>query len=314
MLLAKKIKLYVIVIFTIILNIQNLTAFENKILFKIDNEIITTIDIYEEIKFLKVFNPEINSLSDVELFEISKNSLIKDKIKKIEIMKFVRELKVDDKFLLKLIKRKYSRLNINSIKNFEKYLKKENLNIEIVKEKFIIELMWNDLIYQKFSKKVVIDKERIKNEISQNSQKKFQKEFLLSEIVFNVANKDEFNNKYQKILLDIEKVGFKKTALIHSNSDTATNGGLIGWVKEVNLNKNLKKVISELKAGQFSKPVRTSSGFIIIKIDEEKEYVSKFNQADRINEIIRFKTNEQLNQFSNMYLNKLKKNLIIYGL
>ena len=314
MLLAKKIKLYIIVIFTIILNIQNLTAFENKILFKIDNEIITTIDIYEEIKFLKVFNPEINSLSDVELFEISKNSLIKDKIKKIEIMKFVRELKVDDKFLLKLIMRKYSRLNINSIKNFEKYLKKENLNVEIVKEKFIIELMWNDLIYQKFNKKVVIDKERIKKEISQNSQKKFQKEYLISEIVFNVANKDEFNNKYQKILLDIEKVGFKKTALIHSNSDSATNGGLIGWVKEVNLNKNLKKVISELKPGQFSKPVRTSSGFIIIKIDEEKEYVSKFNLADKIDEIIRFKTNEQLNQFSNMYLNKLKKNLIIYGL
>ena len=314
MLLAKKIKLYIIVIFTIILNIQNLSAFENKILFKIDNEIITTIDIYEEIKFLKVFNPEINSLSDVELFEISKNSLIRDKIKKIEIMKFVKELKVDDKFLLKLVEKKYSRLNINSIKNFEKYLKKENLNIEIVKEKFIIELMWNDLIYQKFSKKVVIDKERIKNEISQNSQKKFQKEFLLSEIVFNVANKDEFNNKYQKILLDIEKVGFKKTALIHSNSDTATNGGLIGWVKEVNLNKSLKKIISELKPGQFSKPVRTSSGFIIIKVDEEKEYVSKFNLADRIDEIIRFKTNEQLNQFSNMYLNKLKKNLIIYGL
>ncbi len=314
MLLAKKIKLYIIVIFALILNIQDLIAFENKILFKIDNEIITTIDIYEEIKFLKVFNPEINSLSDVELFEISKNSLIKDKIKKIEIMKFVRELKVDDKFLLKLIESKYSRLNINSIKNFEKYLKKENLNIEIVKKKFIIELMWNDLIYQKFSKKVVIDKERIKNEISQNSQKKFQKEFLISEIVFNVANKDEFNNKYQKILLDIEKVGFKKTALIHSNSDTGTNGGLIGWVKEVNLNKNLKRIISELKPGQFSKPVRTSSGFIIIKIDDEKEYVSKFNLADKIDEMVKFKTNEQLNQFSNMYLNKLKKNLIIYGL
>ncbi|WP_440921691.1 peptidylprolyl isomerase [Candidatus Pelagibacter sp.] len=314
MLRASKIKLSIIVIFTLILNIQNLNAFENKILFKIDNEIITTIDIYEEIKFLKVFNPEINSLSDVELFEISKNSLIKDKIKKIEIMKFVKELKIDDKFLLKLIKRKYSKLNINSIKDFEKYLKKENLSIEFVKEKFIIELMWNDLIYQKFNKKVVIDKERIKKEISQNSQKKFQKEYLISEIVFNVANKDEFNNKYQKILLDIEKVGFKKTALIHSNSDSATNGGLIGWVKEVNLNKNLKKVISELKPGQFSKPVRTSSGFIIIKIDEEKEYVSKFNLADKIDEIIRFKTNEQLNQFSNMYLNKLKKNLIIYGL
>ena len=66
MLLAKKIKLYIIVIFTIILNIQNLTAFENKILFKVENEIITTIDIYEEIKFLKTF--KVNKSDYVSIF------------------------------------------------------------------------------------------------------------------------------------------------------------------------------------------------------------------------------------------------------
>ena len=44
-------------------------------------------------------------------------------------------------------------------------------------------------------------------------------------------NKMNFKNKYEKILLDIKKIGFKKTALIHSNSDTASNGGLIGWIK-----------------------------------------------------------------------------------
>ena len=174
--------------------------------------------------------------------------------------------------------------------------------------------MWNDLIYQKFSKKVVIDKERIKNEISQNSQKKFQKEFLLSEIVFIVANKDEFDNKYQKILLDIEKIGFKKTALIHSNSDTASNGGLIGWVKEDNLNQNIKEIISKLQPGQFTKPIRTTSGYMLIKIEEEREYLSNLNLDDKIEEVIKFKMNNQLNQFSNMYFNKLKKNSTIYGL
>ncbi len=312
--LSKKIKLIIVICFISILNTQNLSALENKILFKVDNEIITTIDIHEEIKFLKAFNPEINSLGDEELFEISKNSLIRDKIKKIELMKYVKELKVNDKFLLNLIKGKFSRLSIDSIKDFEQYLKNKELNIENIKEKFTVELMWNDLIYQKFSNKVIIDKDKIKNEISQNSKKKLQKELLLSEIIFNVVNKDDFDDKYNKILSDIKKIGFKKAALIHSNSDTASNGGLIGWIKEDNLNQNLKKIVSKLKPGQFSKPIRTSSGFIIIQVEDEKEYVSKFNLEDKIDEVTRFKRDEQLNQFSSMYLNKLKKNLIIYGL
>ena len=312
--LSKKIKLIIVICFISILNTQNLSALENKILFKVDNEIITTIDIHEEIKFLKAFNPGINSLGDEELFEISKNSLIRDKIKKIELMKYVKELKVNDKFLLNLIKGKFSRLSIDSIKDFEQYLKNKELNIENIKEKFTVELMWNDLIYQKFSNKVIIDKDKIKNEISQNSKKKLQKELLLSEIIFNVVNKDDFDDKYNKILSDIEKIGFKKAALIHSNSDTASNGGLIGWIKEDNLNQSLKKIVSKLKPGQFSKPIRTSSGFIIIQVEDEKEYVSKFNLEDKIDEVTRFKRDEQLNQFSSMYLNKLKNNLIIYGL
>ena len=48
-------------------------------LVKVDNEIITTIDIYEEIRFLKIFNPEMNDLSEAELFEISKNSILTKK-------------------------------------------------------------------------------------------------------------------------------------------------------------------------------------------------------------------------------------------
>ena len=229
-------------------------------------------------------------------------------------MKYVKELKVNDKFLLNLIKGKFSKLNIDSIKDFEQYLKNKELNIENIREKFTIELMWNDLIYQKFSNKVIIDKDKITNEISQNSKKKMQKELLLSEIIFDVVNKDDFDDKYYKILSDIEKIGFKKAALIHSNSDTASNGGLIGWIKEDNLNQSLKKIVSKLKPGQFSKPIRTSSGFIIIQVEDEKEYVSKFNLEDKVDEVTRFKRDEQLNQFSSMYLNKLKKNLIIYGL
>ena len=283
-------------------------------MFKIENEIITSIDIYEEIKFLKTFNPGINNLSEPELFEISKNSILRDKIKKIEIMNFVKELKVDEKFLIKLVKKKYSKININSFEEFENFLKVNNLDIVSIKEKFVIELIWNDLIYQKFNKKVIIDKDKIKNEILQNSQNKNHRELLLSEIIFDVKTKNDFDDKYEKILFDIKNLGFKKAAIIHSNSETGTNGGLIGWVKEDNLNKNIKKNISDLEPGMFSNPIRTSSGFIILKVDDKREYVSEFNLEDKLEEVINFQRNKQLEQFSSMYFNKLKKSLIIYGL
>ena len=314
MFLSKKLKIYFILFSFVILTFKHSYALENKILLKIDKEIVTTIDIFEEIKFLKIFNPEIDSLSETELFEISKNSIIRDKIKKIELMNFVEELKVEDKFLMSLLKRKYLDLEINSVKNFENYLKNNNLDIKMVIEKFTIEIMWNDLIYQKFNKSIVIDKEKIKKEILQKPQKNLQKELLLSEIVFSVNNKDEFKDKYEKILLDIKNIGFKKTAYIHSSSDTAANGGLIGWVKKDNLNKSIANIVSNLQPGEFSKPIRASSGFIMIKLEEEKDQVLEFNLDNKIDEVIRFKRNEQLNQFSSMYLNKLKKNLIIYGL
>ena len=314
MVLPKKFKIFIIFLFLIIFCTKQSHTLENRILLKIDNEIITSVDIFEEIKFLKIFNPEANNLSESELFEISKNSILRDIIKKIEIMNFVDELKVEDKFLLSLINRKYLNIEIDTFKDFENYLKKNNLNAKIIREKFTIEIMWNDLVYQKFNKKIIIDKDKIEKEILQNPRKDIQKEILLSEIVFSVNNKNEFKDKYEKILLDIENMGFKKTALIHSNSDTAPNGGLIGWVKKDNLNKSIAKIISDLQPGQLSKPIRTSSGFIMLKLDDEREQTLEFNLNDKIQEVIRFKRNEQLSQFSNMYFNKLKKNLMIYGL
>ena len=311
---SKNLKIILLILSIIIFHIRTLYAFENKILFKIENEIITSVDIYEEIKFLKIFNPEIENLNESEIFEISKNSILRDKIKKVEIMNYVNELKVDDKFLLNSIKNKYSRVGVNSLESFKVFLKNNNLNYDVVKEKLIIELIWNDIIYQKFNKKVIIDKKKIRDEILKESQKEKQRELLLSEIIFDVTNNSEINDKYEKILLDIEKIGFKETALIHSNSNSASNGGSIGWVKEENLNPNIKKIISRLQPGEFSKPIRTSSGFIIIKIENEREYVSSLNLDDKVKEVIKFKVNNQLDQFSSMYFNKIKKDFIIYGL
>ena len=307
-------KIFFIILSLLIFNHQKLNAIENKILLKIDNEIITTLDIYEEIKFLKLFNPQVKNLSENEVLEISKNSILRNRVKKIEILKFVKEIKVNDRFLLKVIKNKYSKIGLSSLDSFENYLKKNNLNVNKVKEKISIELIWNDIIFQKFNSMVSIDREEIKKKILENPQKKTQNKLLLSEIIFNVDKKADYEEKFQKILDDIEKTGFKNAALIHSESETASNGGLIGWVKIDNLNEAIKKEISSLKIGQFSKPLRTSSGFIIVKIDDKKVDEIEFNLDREIEEIVNFKRNEQLDQFSNIYFNKIKKDLKIYEL
>lgn len=302
-------KFYLVAFFLIILNFKNLYAIENKILFKIDNEIITTFDIFQEAKYLKVFNPQLKDLSDKELLEISKNSIIRDKIKKIEILKFVEVIKVENKFLLQLIKNKYNAIDLDSIESFENYLKINGLNINTIKEKLTIELIWNDLIFQKFNSKILIDKNKIKEEILKKPKKK-ERELSLSEIFFSVTKKSDFEKKYEAVIKDIELTGFKNAALIHSNSDTASIGGYIGWVKEDNLNKSIKEKISNLKVGQYSEAILTSSGFLIIKINDEKEYEAISNMDEKINELIKFKTNEQLNQFSRIYFNKIKNDLI----
>jgi peptidyl-prolyl cis-trans isomerase SurA len=282
---------------------------ENKILFKIDNEIITTIDIYHEVKFLKIFNPQINDLNNEEQLVISKNSIIRDKIKKTEILNFVKEIKVEEKFLMNLIKNKYSAINVDNINDFENYLKENELNVNLIKEKFAIELIWNDLVFQKYNSKISIDKEKIKSEILKKPKKNLR-ELSISEIIFNVSKKSEFENKYRKIIEDIELTGFKNAALLHSISDSASVGGYIGWIKEDNLNETIRKKILNLKKGEFSKPILTSSGFLIIKVDDEKEYEIDLDLDSEIKNLIKFKTNEQLNQFSRLYFNKAKKNVI----
>ena len=68
--------------FIIFLNINGNTL-ENKILFKIDNKIITSVDIENEVKILKILNSNINDLNKVKVFKIAEKSLKKETYKEI---------------------------------------------------------------------------------------------------------------------------------------------------------------------------------------------------------------------------------------
>ena len=56
-------------------------------------------------------------------------------------------------------------------------------------------------------------------------------------------------------------------------------------------------------------PIVIPGGFLILKIENTREIDVEFDLEQEIQNIIKKKTNEQLNQLSNIYFNKIKKNI-----
>ena len=298
--------LYILILFS-----SKILALENKILFKVNNEIITTIDISNEIKYLKLLNKEFKKFEQIEIFEIAKDSIIRDKIKEIELKKFYKKINLDENFIKKFAIDYFSKFNINSYQDLEKLLKEKNLKIEDIKKKITTQLMWNEIIMKKYSKSVIIDKKLIREEIS---EKKTQDEYLISEIVFNVNNKNDLDKKFNDIKKEIINNNFSKAAIVYSISSSSIAGGEIGWVKESSLSNKIKAELKNIQVGEITKPIKIPGGFIILKIEDTRTTQIKLNDYEEIEKIVRRKTNEQLNQFSNIYFNKIKKNVKIYEL
>ncbi|MBS0578467.1 MAG: peptidylprolyl isomerase [Proteobacteria bacterium] len=61
---------------------------------------------------------------------------------------------------------------------------------------------------------------------------------------------------------------FAKLAVTYSNSQTAFDGGALGWRKGSELPTFLTDVVGRLKPGDVSEPLRTPTGFHIVKLNE----------------------------------------------
>ena len=297
---------YILLIFDTISAI----SIENKIEFKVNNEIITTIDIIKELNFLAALNPNILELDKSQIFEISKNSIIKEKIKTLEILKFKTEIMIDDNYLSKLVRESYMKINLSSENEFLDYLSKYNLELKDFKKKITIEALWNQLIYSKFKSKVNIDIDKIKSEVVNNKNNKVTL-FNLSEIIFNIDQNQTLEKRFEQIKNDIDLNGFENAAVIHSISDTGNTGGKLGWINQNSINQKLNEKIKNLNVGDFTMPIVIPGGFLIIKLEDVKEQDKEINLEKEIQKLITLKTNQQLNQFSTIYYNKIKKDIKI---
>ena len=287
-----------------------LLATENvKIILKINDEIVTNIDIQKEYNYLIALNNDFKEVNKEKALLIAKESIIKEKIKKKEIVKYY-DLEEESDYLENVIKNFYKTLNLNSKKEFKKYIEKYGLNYRDIKQKIRIETVWNQLIFQKYNEQVKIDLEKLRKKILK--QKENQNSYLLSEILFRSEVNEDVNKKYELIKKSIENVGFKNSANIYSIADTSKVGGKIGWINENQLSKEIVKKLEKLKINEYSKPINLTEGYLILKVEDIKKIKNNNLDIDKeLKKLENYERNKQLNQMSNIFFNKIKSNTTI---
>ena len=248
---------------------NSVKAIESKIIHNIGSEIITNIDIKREFKYLVALNNSLKELDKEKILNISNESIIREKIKKIELLKNFKEIKLSEDYYKILLKNIYSRLNLKSINEFEIYLKDYDLKIDDIKTKITIDALWNQLIIKRYGSKIAINESEIKKKILKNSKIQ-SREYQLSEIIFEVTSKEQIKRKYDEVVKSIDEIGFENTAATYSFSESSKIGGDIGWINENSLNNNIKKNITSLKVGEITKPIILSNGILALKLKNTK--------------------------------------------
>jgi peptidyl-prolyl cis-trans isomerase SurA len=303
----------IFILLAIINLLSNKVIAENKyeIIVNINSQIITNFDIQKETKYLFALNPSLDNLSKKQIKEISKKSLIREKIKENEILKYY-IINYEDPQLAIFLINIYKRLGIVDEAEFNTYLSKFDLDISSVIKKIAIEKAWNKLIFDKFRNQISVDELKIKEELEKKLDKsEIQTSFLISEILFQPKNEKEYQDIYNNIIKTVEENSFKSAASIYSISDSSINSGEIGWVKKNEISKLIYKELNKLKIGDISQPIKVASGFLMIYLEDLKKVEQEINLDQELKKIIMVEKNRQLNEYSIIYYKKIEKQIFI---
>ena len=281
-----------------------------KIIVKVDNSIITNEDINLESNYLKALNKDLNKLKKEEVYEIAKVSLIKEKIKRNEIEKYIDIQNLDnDELINNIIKDLYKKLGFENGSDFKRYLNTFELSLDEVKKKINIERFWNQLIAEKYNDRINIDEDKIRKKI-QEEKINYQNiiEYDLSEIIFSAKNTKELNLKTKEINNVIDSTSFETAANKFSISDTANFGGSIGKVNENQLSQIIKDELRMIDINDYSDPISIGNSFLIIKINKKDVINLELNEDEMVKRMTGIEKKRQYENFSLIYYNKIKLN------
>ena len=303
-------KTIILVLIFLLINNFSYSKINLKIIMKINDQIVTTYDLEKERNYLLALNPKLREINENDLSKLAKRSLTKEMIRKSEILKY-KELGLKNTQIDDVLSEIIQKLNFSDLNQFENYLINFNISIDDIKEKIEIENEWKSMIYAKYSKSIKIDKDDLINKIEKISKEESFLEYNLSEIVFSKKQNISLKEYSKKILESIKINGFENTANLYSISDSSKAGGKIGWVKKNNLSLEINRELENLKIDSYSNPIKIGNNYLILKINDMKEVVIKFDKQKELNRMIVSETSKQLDKFSNIFYNKIKLNSTI---
>ena len=289
--------------------ITNSSFSKIKIILTINDDIVTNYDIAKEEKYLEILNPSLKNLKSKQKFELAKQSIIKEIIKKKEISKFV-DLEKDNDFADKYLNQIFIRLGYkNEIQFKEELLRLNTYTLDEIRQKSKIEIYWNELIFSRYSDKININKENLSKKIEKLSTKK--KELLLSEIIFKKQTGKNLKDTINVINMSINEIGFDNTATLYSISESSKFGGKIGWLQEEALSKKIYEKITKLKINDISDVIKIDDKFIILKLEDVRFIESKIDKDAELKKLISMETNKKLENYSKIHFNRVKTKFII---
>lgn len=294
-----------LVIFFLLINTEQLSSqIDNSIIITVGNYPITRLDLEKEMKIITVLSKiRINEENKKQVKDLAVQSLVKRSIKKSEIerLKITQFNKKDVDFQISNISKN---LGLDK-EDFKIFLQQNNIKYEDISERFEIDLKWNSAIFKLYKNKITLNTIEIEDKINSEVEKvKLSKSVLLSEIQVNVSS-ENLENTTKNVLSEIKEVGFDKAAIKLSISNSAKEGGNIGWINENKLSMTIYEGIKNLKKGEISKPIILEETMIIILKKDEKN--NSFNLENIKNNIVKQEKMKKLEMFSNSHYSDLEK-------
>ncbi len=303
-----KIKICKIIFFYFIFLFVQANAITNKILLKVENEIITNYEVKNKIlTSLVLAGDEITQENINKLKKQALESLIENKLKIIELEKF--KIKKDTSMINSYL----NSISGNDILALENKFKSNNLDYNLFLEEIEIQTKWQNFIYLFYKGKIEIDENSINDEIKKivNNKKNFQ-EYKISEIEIMI----DVNSNIDQIVLDlknkIKDEGFETAALKYSISSSSNNKGSLGWISSKSLSQEIFEILRRLNAGQISRPIKRQNSILFLKLDDVRtSKVKNVNMNDLKKKITDRKKNEMFNLYSKSHLSKLRNSVLI---
>lgn len=187
-------------------------------------------------------------------------------------------IRVDDETLNRTINN-IAEENKVSLAKFREILEHDGYNYEKFREDIRNEILISRLRQRQVDNRVSVTEREIENFLStQQHQGETDKEYRLSHILISLPESpsaqqiEETKQTAEKVLADLKSgADFAQVAATYSDSQTALEGGDLGWRKASQIPTLFADFVANMQKGDISELIRSPSGYHIIKLTDVRQ-------------------------------------------